>query len=184
MPEMPLHPRREVGTRPLDMQVDDRHVVELVGARHEGIEQDRWRRGRAVQIDLVAGVDGGRRLGRGDDTHDGSLRGGWNPREVPSDRVATCHSGLPTKRRVVWTEAMTDPVTPGTLRIRPIDGADGDGLTAFYAALSPESLEARFHGAARGLGGRAAGYMCGPDHDHREGIVAEVLGEDGGSTII
>jgi acetyltransferase len=79
---------------------------------------------------------------------------------------------------------MTDPMTPGTLRMRPIDDADRDALTAFYAALSPESFEARFHGAARGIGGRAAGYMCGPDHDHREGIVAQVIGEDGRSTII
>jgi acetyltransferase len=79
---------------------------------------------------------------------------------------------------------MTDPVTLGTPRIRPIEDADRDALTAFYAALSPESFEARFHGAARGIGGRAARYMCGPDHDHREGIVAEMIGQDGRSTII
>src|SRR3954465_13574927 len=106
MPEMPLHLRREVGTRSLDVQMDDRHVVELVGARHQGIEQDGWGRGRAVQVDLVTGLDDGRRLGRGDDTHGESLRAGCYLREVPSDRVATCHSGLPTKLPVVWPEAM------------------------------------------------------------------------------
>jgi acetyltransferase len=79
---------------------------------------------------------------------------------------------------------MTDLLALGTPRIRPIDDADRDALTAFYAALSPDSLEARFHGAARGIGGHAAGYMCGPDHDHREGIVAEVMHEGGRSTII
>jgi GNAT superfamily N-acetyltransferase len=79
---------------------------------------------------------------------------------------------------------MTDVLTLGTPRIRPIDDGDRDALTAFYAALSPDSFAARFHGAAQGIGGRAAGYMCGPDHDHREGIVAEVMDEGGRPTIV
>ena len=47
---------------------------------------------------------------------------------------------------------MTNPATVADhrrhVRIRPIDDADRDALTVFYAALSPDSLEARFHGAA------------------------------------
>jgi acetyltransferase len=103
---------------------------------------------------------------------------------VPSDRVATCHSGLPVTGHLLWTDDMTSPTTVAAARIRPIDDADRDGLTAFYAALSPDSLEARFHGAASGIGGRAARYLCGPDHDHREGLVAEVIDGSGRPIII
>jgi acetyltransferase len=78
---------------------------------------------------------------------------------------------------------MTKPVTVASAHIRPIQDVDRDALTAFYAALSPDSLEARFHGAA-GMGGGVARYLCGPDHDHREGIVAEVIGADGRPLII
>jgi acetyltransferase len=84
----------------------------------------------------------------------------------------------------MWTDGMTIPPTVATARIRPIDDADRDALTAFYAALSPDSREARFHGASSGLGGGAARYLCGPDHDHREGLVAEVSDADGATTII
>lgn len=79
---------------------------------------------------------------------------------------------------------MTNPTTVATPRIRPIEDADRDALTAFYAALSPDSLEARFHGGAAGIGGAAARYLCGPDHDHREGIVAEVVDADGMPIIV
>jgi GNAT superfamily N-acetyltransferase len=79
---------------------------------------------------------------------------------------------------------MTDPLTLGTPRIRPIEDADREALTAFYAGLSSDSLEARFHAASPGIGLRTARYLCGPDHDHREGIVAEVIDERGRPTII
>ena len=81
---------------------------------------------------------------------------------------------------------MTNPAPAATIahvRIRPIDDADRDALTVFYATLSPDSLEARFHGAA-GVGARVARYLCGPDHDHREGLVAEVTADDGRPLII
>jgi GNAT superfamily N-acetyltransferase len=61
------------------------------------------------------------------------------------------------------------------VRIRPIRAADRDALSAFYAALSPESRFARFHAVSRGIGSEAAGLLCGPDHEHREGLVAEPL---------
>ena len=79
---------------------------------------------------------------------------------------------------------MTMSISGTTTRIRPIEDADRDGLTAFYAALSADSREARFHGAASGIGGGAARYLCGPDHDHREGLVAEVTDSAGRPTII
>ena len=79
---------------------------------------------------------------------------------------------------------MTTPMSVTTIRTRPIHDADRDALSAFYAALSPDSLEARFHGAASGIGGGAARYLCGPDHDHREGFVAEVTNDDGRPAII
>ena len=45
-------------------------------------------------------------------------------------------------------------------------------LDDFYASLSPDALDARFHGGTRGIGDRAARTFCGPDHVHREGLVA------------
>ena len=71
-----------------------------------------------------------------------------------------------------------------TYRIRPIRPEDCDGLLRFYAGLSPESRQARFHGAAPQVGAPAATYFCGPDHAHREGLVAEALDEGGRTTII
>ena len=65
---------------------------------------------------------------------------------------------------------MTD-MSP-TPRIRPIGPSDGELLRAFYSGLSPDSREARFHGAAPGIGETTARFFCGPDHEHREGLVA------------
>jgi acetyltransferase len=80
---------------------------------------------------------------------------------------------------------MVTPATPPTIRIRPIEPADRDALLLFYEALSEESLSLRFHGASNGIADRAARRFCGPDHEHREGLVA-VLDEPGnaGLTII
>jgi GNAT superfamily N-acetyltransferase len=64
-------------------------------------------------------------------------------------------------------------------RIRPVALGDRAGLTRFYADLSPDSLEARFHGATPGIGDGTAGYFCGPDHEHREGLVAEATSTHG-----
>ena len=69
-------------------------------------------------------------------------------------------------------------------RIRAIADADREALTRFYADLSPASFEARFHGAASGIRMPVARYLCGPDHDHREGIVAETTGAGGVMVII
>lgn len=66
------------------------------------------------------------------------------------------------------------------VRIRPIESGDRDALMQFYAALSADSLALRFHGAGNGIAERAARFFCGPDHEHREGLVA-VLDEPGAS---
>jgi acetyltransferase len=65
-------------------------------------------------------------------------------------------------------------------RVRAIAPGDCDRMLRFYADLSPESRQARFHGAAPRLETPAAAYFCGPDHAHREGLVAETL--DGAGT--
>jgi len=70
------------------------------------------------------------------------------------------------------------------VRTRVIKPDDRDALTRFYAGLSPDSREARFHGASRGIGDGAARFFCGSDHEHREGIVAETDGPDGRPVII
>jgi GNAT superfamily N-acetyltransferase len=67
---------------------------------------------------------------------------------------------------------MSDLRLPPGIRIRPIRRGDVVELERFYAGLSPDSLDARFHGATRGIGDRTARSFCGPDHSHREGLVA------------
>ena len=65
---------------------------------------------------------------------------------------------------------------PLGILIRPIEPEDLERLEHFYAALSPDSLQARFHGAVRGIGEPAARTFCGPDHIHREGFIAVLDG--------
>jgi acetyltransferase len=73
---------------------------------------------------------------------------------------------------------------PGTCRIRPIAPGDREELARFYAALSFDSLEARFHGASPGIGDGMARFFCGPDHEHREGLVAECTDAVGRTRIV
>ncbi len=68
--------------------------------------------------------------------------------------------------------------------VRRIAPSDRPALTAFYAGLSTDALEARFLGATPGIGERAARLFCGPDHRHREGLVAESADESGRTVIV
>jgi GNAT superfamily N-acetyltransferase len=79
---------------------------------------------------------------------------------------------------------MVQPAAPRTYRIREIRPDDREALLRFYASLSPESRQARFHAAAPQVGEPAATYFCGPDHAHREGLVAEALDAGGRTEII
>jgi acetyltransferase len=65
------------------------------------------------------------------------------------------------------------------VRIRAIRTDDREELSRFYAGLSAESRYARFHAVSRGIGESAADLLCGPDHEHREGFVAEITDADG-----
>jgi GNAT superfamily N-acetyltransferase len=73
---------------------------------------------------------------------------------------------------------------PGSCRIRPIAPRDREALTRFYADLSFDSIEARFHGASPGIGDGTARFFCGPDHEHREGLVAECTDAVGRTRIV
>jgi GNAT superfamily N-acetyltransferase len=73
---------------------------------------------------------------------------------------------------------------PRTCHIRTIVPDDREALEVFYAGLSPESRQARFHGAASRVAAPEATYFCGPDHAHREGFVAEGAGDGGVPAII
>ena len=68
--------------------------------------------------------------------------------------------------------------------MRPITPRDQAGLRAFYAGLSPDSRTTRFHGAAPQIPDATATFFCGPDHQHREGIVAECFDTSGDPLII
>lgn len=67
-----------------------------------------------------------------------------------------------------------------TASIRPIEASDAAGLSAFYAALSPESRRRRFLGSGVGLSDAVASRMAGVDHRTADGYVA-VLAEAGAS---
>ena len=79
---------------------------------------------------------------------------------------------------------MRSVVVPPAFSLRPIAPGDRADLASFYASLSPESREARFHGAAPTIGASTATFFCGSDHVRREGIVAEATGPDGQSEIV
>jgi acetyltransferase len=73
----------------------------------------------------------------------------------------------------------------GHVQIRPIQTDDRAELARFYARLSAESQYARFHAVGNGIGANAVDLLCGPDHEHREGFVAEAIeGEQGGHVIV
>ena len=52
------------------------------------------------------------------------------------------------------------------------------------AGLSADTLNARFHGATHGIEDRVARFFCGPDHAHREGLVAELTMAPGEPRIV
>ena len=70
------------------------------------------------------------------------------------------------------------------VRVRPIGPADETALAAFYAGLSPNSRYRRFFAASSGLSAAQATFFCAPDHDHREGFVAEAVARGGGRVIV
>jgi GNAT superfamily N-acetyltransferase len=72
---------------------------------------------------------------------------------------------------------------PGAFLVRVIVPGDEIGLEAFYAELSADSREARFHGAAS-VGSRAAHAFCAAEGEGRHGVVAEALDHDGHWVIV
>jgi acetyltransferase len=74
--------------------------------------------------------------------------------------------------------------TATAYRIRRIAPNDRHELARFYAAMSADSLAARFHGPTHGIGPSAAMAFCRPDHEHREGWLAVVLDHDGLERVI
>jgi len=77
----------------------------------------------------------------------------------------------------------TTSTTP-TVAIRPVHPEDGTELARFYAALSVDSRYARFLSTTRGISDGTAATFCGPDHEHREGLVATYRGPDGADRIV
>jgi len=102
--------------------------------------------------------------------------------------LATGRSDL-LRRAARWsTGAMAVEVrsftAPGTVTVRRVVPADDAGVTRFYASLSADSLEARFLGATPGIAEATARFFCGPDHLHREGLVAEAIDGSGECVIV
>lgn len=78
----------------------------------------------------------------------------------------------------------TEPRSPTPVRIRRIRSEDRDALSRFYADLADDSRYARFHAFSHGIDTRAAGSLCGPDHEHREGFVAVDVDAGGDGEIV
>ena len=71
----------------------------------------------------------------------------------------------------------------GRVRVRRVRPDDAAKLVAFYRRLSPESWRRRFLGYAT-IGADMLGQLCGPDHLHAEGFVAELVGSPGDGQIV
>lgn len=85
---------------------------------------------------------------------------------------------------VAQSLAMTDDRRPISIPIRPVRTDDRIALTAFYAGLCGDSQRQRFHAMSAGLPAGTARFMCGPDHQHREGFVAVTPGPAGTEMIV
>jgi acetyltransferase len=79
---------------------------------------------------------------------------------------------------------MDKPRLPAGITIRAIRADDVRGLERFYEELSPDSIDARFHGAMHGIPDRTARSFCGPDHVHREGLIATTRDPDDAEAIV
>ncbi len=88
------------------------------------------------------------------------------------------------RRRLDDAVVMNTSSAAASFLLRSIEPADRQALAGFYRDLSEDSRESRFLGAASGIGEGTARFFCGPDHEHREGIVAEIVDADGGKTIV
>ncbi len=84
--QVPGHARVDVRRRPIGVQVDELHVLQFGRARDQRIEQHARRRRRAVEVDLVPGVDGGDRLRGTHDPHEVSLT-------ISPEKVGVLHDG-------------------------------------------------------------------------------------------
>jgi acetyltransferase len=71
-----------------------------------------------------------------------------------------------------------------TVRIRPVEPGDSDGLRAFYAGLSPESRYRRLMSMGARIGDGDARRFCRCDHTDREGFVAIVDAAPDGPTVV
>jgi GNAT superfamily N-acetyltransferase len=69
------------------------------------------------------------------------------------------------------------------VRVRRVRCGDALALIDFYASLSQTSRRRRFLGFAQ-VGDGLARRMCGPDHRHAEGFIAEILGGDQDGSIV
>jgi len=102
----------------------------------------------------------------------GGLTSATDPTAPATRTVATGRSALPGSRVRCDAPRMVTLAALPPVRIRAIEPGDRDVLVRFYGALSGDSLSLRFHGASNGIADRAAAFFCGPDHEHREGLVA------------
>lgn len=68
--------------------------------------------------------------------------------------------------------------------VRRVCQSDAPSLERFYADLSDESRAMRFLGATPRLSPFRAGMFCTPDHEHREGFIAVIAGNDGRDRVV
>jgi GNAT superfamily N-acetyltransferase len=70
---------------------------------------------------------------------------------------------------------------PIDLLVRPIEPGDAIALQRFYSGMSEESRRLRFLSVSTRFGEKDSRYLCGPDHEHREGFVAVARSQRGAS---
>ena len=136
-----------------------------------------------MHVDAITGTDDRDRFPGRDDAHSQSLRGAASDGRA-GRTTRRGHSALISPDDPPSTVVMVVTTAQISYRIRPIAPSDRQVLTRFYAGLSPDSLEARFHGAVPGIGDGTARFFCGPDHEHREGLVVEATDARGRPMIV
>jgi RimJ/RimL family protein N-acetyltransferase len=70
------------------------------------------------------------------------------------------------------------------VNVRRVCRSDAPSLERFYADLSDESRAMRFLGATPRLSPVRARTFCTPDHEHREGFIAVIVGDDGRDRVV
>ena len=186
MPEVARHLGRQVRARALGVEVDDPDVAELRRPGDERLEQHRRRGRRAVDVDAIPGPDDLRPPRPPRRPSSAEPTPGLQPARVPLGRAGrdlrTC--------RASRGRAFTDGMETVEIDTRDVHGPADRGTatrqrSSASTPASPRTAGRRASTApSAGSAADLASAFCHPDHEHREGVVAETDAGLGGAVLI